>query len=134
MNDTSLHQAYQESYFSIYPSIHEGFGLPILESLWHGRPCICGENGAIGEVAVGGGCLAVNQQDPVSLAAGMRRLLTEPATYNRLSTEAINRQFRSWNDYAGALLRTLQTAPQQTATARAQSGNASAGFAANQVR
>jgi len=134
VNDTSLHKAYQESYFSIYPSIHEGFGLPILESLWHGRPCICGENGAIGEVSLGGGCLTVDQHDPVSLAAGMRRLLTEPATYNRLSIEAINRQFRSWNDYAGTLLRTLQTAPQQTANARAQSGNASTGFAANQVR
>ena len=117
VNDTALHQAYQESYFSIYPSIHEGFGLPILESLWHGRPCICGNNGALGEVAVGGGCLTVNQQDPVSLAAGMRRLLTEQATYQRLSVEARQRQFRTWDDYAGALLRALQVAPQRNAHA-----------------
>ncbi len=122
VDDALLHKAYQESYFSVYPSIHEGFGLPILESLWHGRPCICGDNGAIGEVATGGGCLTVNQQDPASLAAGMRRLLLEPVTHQRLSIEARHRRFRSWDDYAGSLFRALHTVPRHIKSTGA-SGN-----------
>src|SRR5262249_10346598 len=37
----SLSQFYQRADFTIYPSLAEGFGLPILESLWYGKPCIC---------------------------------------------------------------------------------------------
>lgn len=55
VDDDSLRAAYEECAFTVFPSLVEGFGLPILESLWHGRPCVCGGNGAIGEIARGGG-------------------------------------------------------------------------------
>ena len=43
--------------FTVYPSVEEGFGLPILESLWCGKPAICANFGAMLEVAeAGGGC------------------------------------------------------------------------------
>jgi len=51
----------ENALFTVYPSLMEGFGIPILESLWHGKPCVCGGNGALGEVARGGGCLIVDQ-------------------------------------------------------------------------
>jgi glycosyltransferase involved in cell wall biosynthesis len=57
VNDDVLDRAYQACRFTVYPSLMEGFGLPIAESLIHGKPCICGGNGALGEVARGGGCL-----------------------------------------------------------------------------
>jgi len=108
VDDDSLHRAYRECLFTVYPSVREGFGLPILESLWHGRPCVCGHNGALGEVAKGGGCWLVNQQDPSSLADGMRQLLTDEQTYSRLCEEARRRTFRSWENYADVLLDELQ--------------------------
>jgi glycosyltransferase involved in cell wall biosynthesis len=111
IDDESLHQAYRDCSFTVYPSVREGFGLPILESLWHGRPCVCGHNGALGEVAKGGGCLLVNQQDPSSLADGMRRLLTDGETYHRLYQEACNRTFRSWDTYTNELVRELEINP-----------------------
>jgi glycosyltransferase involved in cell wall biosynthesis len=105
VDDRALHQAYRECSFTIYPSLMEGFGLPILESLWHGKPCICGGNGALGEAARGGGCLIVDQNSTTGLAEGIRQLLSEEQLRRRLSAEAASRQFRSWNDYVQSFLR-----------------------------
>ena len=106
-DDATLRRAYTECAFTVFPSLYEGFGLPILESLWHGRPCVCGGNGAIGEVAAGGGCLTVDQTDPAALAAGMSRLLDDPPLYQRLCAEAEARPFGTWEQLARQLLSLL---------------------------
>lgn len=91
--------------FTVYPSLFEGCGLPILESLTRGKPCLCGENGALGEVARGGGCLTVKEQhNPDNLASGMRRLLEDANLRQKLKEEASARDFGTWQDYASALL------------------------------
>ena len=36
------------AHFTVYPSLIEGFGLPVLESLRHGKPCVCSARGALG--------------------------------------------------------------------------------------
>jgi glycosyltransferase involved in cell wall biosynthesis len=99
VSDVELAKAYGACSFTVFPSRMEGFGLPILESLWHRRPVICGSNGAIGEVSSGGGCLQVDQNDPVDLARGMESLLRNQDLHNRLSQEIDGRCFRSWEDY-----------------------------------
>ncbi|MDX6765165.1 MAG: glycosyltransferase family 1 protein [Candidatus Methylacidiphilales bacterium] len=100
ISDEELNQAYQAASFTVFPSRMEGFGLPILESLWHGRPVICGRNGAIGEVASdGGGCLQIDQNDPSQLAAAMEKLLSDPDFYQSLCAEAGRRHFRTWEEY-----------------------------------
>jgi glycosyltransferase involved in cell wall biosynthesis len=111
VNDKTLHEVYRSCRFTVYPSLFEGFGLPIAESLWHGKPCICGGNGALGEVARGGGCLIVEQTSEDALAAGIKNLLTDQQTYSRLCTEARARKFRSWSDYIEKLLEHLQVPP-----------------------
>lgn len=103
VDDTTLEAAYARASFTVFPSLAEGFGLPVLESLWHGRPCVCGANGALGEVSQGGGCLAVDQTQPGALAAGMERLLNDHALRHRLAGEARERPFAAWEDYAPAL-------------------------------
>jgi glycosyltransferase involved in cell wall biosynthesis len=108
VDDRALHRAYRECAFTVYPSLAEGFGLPILESLWHGKPCVCGNNGALGAVASGGGCLFVDQTDVSALAAGIKRLLIEPATVAALAAEARQRTFRSWSDYTSRLFEHLE--------------------------
>ena len=110
VSEDALHAAYRSASFTVFPSTLEGFGLPIIESLWHGRPVICGANGALGEVAAGGGCETVLTHDPQSLAEGIRRLLLSRPRYEQLYEEARTREFRSWtqywNDVADALSRT----------------------------
>jgi len=86
----------------------EGFGLPIAESLIHGKPCICGGNGALGEVARGGGCLIIDQTSSETLAGGIKTLLSDRQFYSRLCDEARSRKFRSWSDYMDKLLVHLQ--------------------------
>ena len=99
VSDAELHQAYQNASFTLFPSKMEGFGLPILESLWHRRPVICGNNGAIGEVSSGGGCLHVDQNDPAQIATAIRTLLVDDCLYERLYHESQERNFRTWNEY-----------------------------------
>ncbi|MGA2138116.1 MAG: glycosyltransferase [Verrucomicrobiia bacterium] len=110
VSDQALHQAYDHCSFTVYPSLREGFGLPILESLWHGRPCVCGADGAIGEAAHGGGCLAITGTDAESLAGGMRELLTDETIYRRLFAEARDRTFRGWDDYLDDLFHEIGAA------------------------
>jgi glycosyltransferase involved in cell wall biosynthesis len=99
-NDT-LDAAYRECLFTVYPSLAEGFGLPILESLWHGKPCICRGDGAIGETARGGGCLPVDTAAPAVLADGMSLLLRDESRRAALAAEAQQRRFRTWEEYIG---------------------------------
>ncbi|MES2310470.1 MAG: glycosyltransferase [Verrucomicrobiota bacterium] len=99
VSDEELHAAYQSSYFTIYPSIVEGFGLPILESLWHHRPCICSYTGAIAETAKAGGCLTVDVHSQDAMAEAMESLLTQDALYHQLQSQTESMSFMSWEDY-----------------------------------
>ena len=103
VSEAELLSAYAECSFTAFPSLLEGFGLPIIESLWHGRPVVCGSNGALGEVAAGGGCEIVEPQREESLAHGLRRLLSDERRYDDLCAEIHRRTFRTWEDYKKSL-------------------------------
>ena len=107
VDDATLVRAYERCDFTVFPSLAEGYGIPIVESVWHGRPCVCGDNGAIGEATAGGGCLAVDQTDPAALAAGIKALLTDHALYTHLCAEAEQRTFGTWEELARQLLSIL---------------------------
>jgi glycosyltransferase involved in cell wall biosynthesis len=112
-----LLREYDDCRFTVYPSLMEGYGLPIMESLLHGKPCICGGNGALGEVSRGGGCLIVDQTSAESLAGGIEQLLQDRQLYARLCDEARARRFRSWADYIDKFLCYLQPASSAAAIA-----------------
>jgi glycosyltransferase involved in cell wall biosynthesis len=107
--DAELHSAYASCAFTIYPSLIEGFGLPVIESLAHGKPCICSARGALGESARDGGCVALASVDVAHLAAAVRRLLDTPPELAALAHAARTRTFRSWSDYAATLTAWMQT-------------------------
>ena len=100
---TALQAAYARCTFTVYPSLLEGFGLPVLESIDHGKPCICSSSGALGESASGGGCITLECLDAPSIAAAVRHLLENPADLTALSVASRARTFRSWGDYAADL-------------------------------
>lgn len=108
---TALEEAYWRCTFTVYPSIMEGFGLPVLESLARCRPCICSNHGALGESSQGGGCLALEKVDAPSLAKAIDRLLADPAEVARLATAARARSFRSWAEYAAELTGWMSSLP-----------------------
>ncbi len=108
VSEAELRAAYAACSFTVFPSLLEGFGLPIIESLWHGRPVVCGNNGALGEVAAGGGCEIVEPKNEESLAHGLRLLLTNERRYHDLCAEIHRRKFRTWEDYGKDLRNLLQ--------------------------
>jgi glycosyltransferase involved in cell wall biosynthesis len=107
--DAELHTAYRKCSFTVYPSLTEGFGLPVLESIQHGKPCVCSARGALGESARGGGCVALETVDAVSLAAAIKRLLQEPAELAVLTAAAQARPIKSWAAYSRELRAWMQT-------------------------
>jgi len=106
LSDRGVKRLYRNALFSVYPSMVEGFGLPILESLWFGTPCLCHTRGAVAEVAKGGGCLQVDARYVDKIAEGIRLLLEDKTLLRRLGREAKERNFRTWSDYVEEL-RTL---------------------------
>lgn len=117
VTDADLAAAYAACDFTVYPSLIEGFGLPVLESLARGKPCICSAHGALGEAARDGGCILLDRVDVPSLATALARLLSTPAELTALATAARARRFRSWADYAGDIAAWLATLPRRTANA-----------------
>ncbi|MCA0405030.1 MAG: FkbM family methyltransferase [Proteobacteria bacterium] len=102
--DQELQALYREADFTVYPSLEEGFGLPIMESLWNARPCICRNSGSMAEIAVGGGCILTDVTSPTALADDMFKLVADPALREKLAREAIGRPFASWQNYATSVL------------------------------
>jgi glycosyltransferase involved in cell wall biosynthesis len=111
--DPELHAAYRSCAFTVYPSFIEGFGLPVLESLQHGKPCVCSGQGALGESARGGGCLTLAKVDAPALGAAIRRLLHNPAELAALATQARGRPFKLWPDYARELAAWMVSLPRR---------------------
>lgn len=109
VDEATLDAAYADCTFTVYPSLKEGFGLPVLESLVRGKPCVCSSRGALGESSRGGGCLSLAEITPDTLAAAIMQLLAEPARLGALSAEAQRRPVRSWSDYTTDLLAWINT-------------------------
>lgn len=113
VSDAELHAAYRRCAFTVYPSLSEGFGLPVLESLQHGKPCICSAHGALGETARDGGCVALDSVDAASLATALRRLLGNQTALDALIVAARGRVFRTWGNYADDLTAWMKTLRQR---------------------
>jgi glycosyltransferase involved in cell wall biosynthesis len=100
MSDTMLWAAYRLARCMVFPSLNEGFGLPIAEALSCGTPVVTSNYGSMAEIAARGGALLVDPRDDHSIAAGMRTLLTDDEVHRQLATAARARPHRSWEQYA----------------------------------
>jgi len=80
-----------------FPSLHEGFGFPVVEAMSCGVPVVCSDASSLPEV-VGDAALLVNPLDTAALAAAMARLLTDGSLRGDLAARGYRQAGRfSWD-------------------------------------
>jgi len=109
VSDDDLRHLYRLCTVFAYPSLYEGFGLPVVEAMACGAPVVTSNVSALPEVA-GEAAVLVDPYSPEDIAAGIGRLLESPdlrADYARRGRVRAG-QF-SWKESAATLLRALRT-------------------------
>ena len=91
----------------VFPSQAEGNGLPVIEALWSGLPCVCSDIPALAEHSRGGGCLSLPGNDVAAWTDGLRRVLTDERLVGELVRAALNRPLPTWRESAEAVLAAL---------------------------
>lgn len=79
-----LHSLYANAQAFVYPSLFEGFGLPVLEALAAGIPVACSDIPPLHEVA-GDAALFFDPSDEGAMAAGIEQVLTDAHLRERLA-------------------------------------------------
>ncbi|WP_187830340.1 glycosyltransferase family 4 protein [Siccirubricoccus phaeus] len=103
--DTVLEGLYRDCLFTVYNSFYEGWGLPVTESLAHGKVALVPDHSSLRE-AGGEGALYFQPQSEPELVARLEQLIFEPGF--RAAQEAAIRQkvrLRRWSELAEDLLR-----------------------------
>jgi alpha-1,3-rhamnosyl/mannosyltransferase len=76
VDEPTLASLYESASVLAFPSLYEGFGLPLLEAMAHGVPAVIGKAGALPELA-GGSAIEVDPEDVDDIAAGLEKLLSD---------------------------------------------------------
>lgn len=101
--DGELARLYATARATVFATIAEGCGLPLLESLWRGVPCVCSDLPVLRENAEGGGCLTATVNDRVAWSEALRAIVTDDALHARLAKEAAIRALPTWAETARVL-------------------------------
>lgn len=104
VSDEALNRLYRDCLFTVFPSVYEGWGLPIGESLGHGKLCVLADNSSLPEVAGEFGCF-IPIDDVEGAADAIAALLDDPDRLHAYE-EAIAARFTPlrWEDIAGRVV------------------------------
>jgi glycosyltransferase involved in cell wall biosynthesis len=110
VSDADLAALYAGCSVFCFPSLYEGFGLPVLEAMASGAPVIASNVSSLPEVG-GDAAVYVDPHDDDAIRAALERLLTSPDERTELSERGRRRAAAfSWNSAAEKLVAEIQAA------------------------
>lgn len=78
LSPAALEAAYRTASIFAFPSLDEGFGIPVLEAMAHGLPVVTSNRSALPEAA-GGAAWLIDPEDTATLGSALRELCEDPA-------------------------------------------------------
>jgi glycosyltransferase involved in cell wall biosynthesis len=90
VEDDDLPDLYRGAQMFVYPSLYEGFGLPVVEAMACGTPVITSNRASLPEVA-GDAALLIDPTRPDDLAAAMSALMSNAALHDELRRKGLAR-------------------------------------------
>lgn len=110
IDQSQLHQLYAAATMTLMPSLYEGFGLPIIESMACGTPVMTSDVGAMAEVA-GGHALLCRPLDVIDISEKLQWAIDHPEWRQQAAVSGLNhsRQF-TWQNCAAETIRAYKKA------------------------
>jgi len=103
-----LEALYADAAGFVFPSLAEGFGLPVLEAMARGVPVACSDRGALAEVT-GDAALRFDPQSVTGIASALRTLITDHPEAERLRAAGLTRvEGFTWEATAQGTLETYR--------------------------
>jgi glycosyltransferase involved in cell wall biosynthesis len=91
---------YRSASLLVYPSVYEGFGLPLLEAMAHGTPVVCSNAASLPEVG-GDAVVYFDPHNIEDIAAAIERVLDSPSLRTELSVKGFERaRLFTWEECA----------------------------------
>lgn len=99
---------YQKANMAVFPSLYEGFGLPVLEAMSCGCPVVCSNTSSFPEVA-GKAALLINPKKSMEIVQAVKKIINNTSIYNTLKKEGFEQIKKfSWKKAALETLKVYQ--------------------------
>lgn len=110
LSDDDLDSVFRAADVFAYPSLYEGFGLPVVEAMARGVPTVASATSAVSEVA-GGAAIAVNPRSVREIAQAIESILADVGLADRLAARGRTQADRfSWDETARLTLEVYERA------------------------
>ena len=110
ISDHDLAELYRHCRFSVFLSLAEGWGLPVGESAWFGRPCLTSSISSMPEV-LGDYGLTCDPTDLNAMAEQIWRLISDKTALDSATQRVRAMPLRRWNDVALEILQVVTPEP-----------------------
>lgn len=105
--DDEIAWLYENAYAVAFPSLDEGFGLPIIEAFLHGTPVLASDIPVLREVG-GDSCVYFDVSDEKSLSEQTLQLLSDPNRYQSLKKQIASYVPFTWKESAERMRETIE--------------------------